>query len=186
MPSLPSCSVLNSSGQISVCPTDQVLMPGLDARQVAATLVETVGSAPDHLVHWFSWHDGVRPDAGWEAAPLGAQILSLQHCLVQLERQLTVNADQTPYSGMFRWDPRVLPRTPDTGGGSFALDTVSGRLLYIHWEDSDDSEVSEDLAAAAKVWLEVLQCGVHRWQDRRWHYEYTDIPLQFRVTRLVG
>lgn len=114
-------------------PGEDILLPGLDPWQVADILTRTVGAAPDALVHWFSWHDGSPPGRGWDAAPIGAPILPLAHCLREREVQLTVARDEPSYPGTLLWDPEWLPLSPDTGGGSYAVDTSDGGLIYVSW-----------------------------------------------------
>jgi hypothetical protein len=170
-------------------PVEEILLPGLALTQVVDTLTSTFGAVHDDVPEWFAWHDGSPPRLEVDAAPIGAPILPLALCLRERETQMAVSRDVPVYSpGMPRWDAHWLPLTPDTGGGSYVVDTTTGQVLDVSWWSGEDlgRVVAEDLASAVQVWLEVLRGGYYQWADGRWQYNFTAVPRHFRGTGLVG
>jgi cell wall assembly regulator SMI1 len=170
-------------------PVEENLSPGLELDRVVDALTSTFGAVNDDVPQWFVWHDGSPPRLDVLAAPIGWPILPLALCLRQREQQMAVSRelpDSNPE--MSRWDARWLPLTPDTGGGSYVVDTASGQVLDVSWWSGEDlgRVVAEDLASAVRVWLEALRGGHYQWVDGQWEYDYAAVPQYLRATGLVG
>ena len=170
-------------------PVEEILLPGLELDQVVDTLTRTFGTVHDDVPQWFAWHDGSPPRLGVDAAQIGWPILPLALCLRERETQMAVDREILLYTPqMHRWDARWLPLTPDTGGGSYVVDTATGQVLDVSWWSGGDLDrvVAEDLSSAVQVWLEVLRGGYYQWSDGRWQYDFAAVPPHFRGTGLVG
>jgi hypothetical protein len=171
-------------------PVEEILLPGLELDPVVDTLTRTFGTVHDDVPQWFAWHDGSPPNLAVDAAPIGWPILPLALCLRERETQMAVSRDEVPddYPDAYRWDAGWLPLTPDSGGGSFVVDTATGQVLYVSWWSGGDRGrvVADDLASAVQVWLEALRGGYYQWADGRWQYDFTAVPRHLRGTGLVG
>jgi cell wall assembly regulator SMI1 len=171
-------------------PVEEALSPGLELEHVVDTLTSTFGTVNEELPQWFVWHDGSPPGLNVDAAPIGAPILPLALCLRERETQMAVSRNEVPdhYPDIYRWDAHWLPLTPDSGGGSYVVDTATGQVLDVSWWSGEDlgRVVAEDMASAVQVWLEVLRGGYYQWADGRWQYDYTAVPQHLRATGLVG
>jgi len=163
-------------------PTERVLAPGLDAAQVRGALMSELGTAPDDLVTWFTWHNGTTAQ-GWEAAPLPHQLHTLEHCVQNRQEQISIKVSP-PMTG---WDLAWLPLTDEPVSSLYAFHTRTGQLLLVDWWSAEFVfPAAADLATAVRFWTRVLQGGYYRWVDGAWEYDFASLPLEIRSSSLTG
>lgn len=165
-------------------PLWQVLARGSSESEVRELLRNRMGRERDDLVSWFTWQGGSL-DSGWEAAPLGLQLLSIRDALAGRDDQIEV-AIAYPTAGR-AWEPRWLPLTDDPTTALYAVDTESGQVLFIDWWAVPFARVvAPSILAAIRYWVDILRQDYYRWVDGRWECDFRALPFAIRSSGLVN
>jgi hypothetical protein len=169
-------------------PVDDLLRPGRDRSEIVDLLAAEFGTAPPELVDWFNWHDG--PGEQWwkTPAPLPGMLISLE--VARRQRADTLDAQEfspDPDYPVPQWHRTWLPLLDYGVGAKTAYDVSNAALLLVdYWDPEFTTTVASRFTDAVGVWLRALDTGLYEWRDGDWHYDFAALPLDLRMTGLVG
>lgn len=142
---------------------DRLVQPGLPAADVRRALLESCGHAPEELVIWFCWQNGVRdpsaPDVPERGALIGAWVpWSLEGAIdysTKLQDWLA-SAGGWPRS----WLPIVRQHDRRLTAES-ASDPVRAPIIRTGLHGEPDRKVADSLEQLVAAWLRLLDSGVY-------------------------
>lgn len=183
------------------------LAPGQSPEETRRLLEQAKLAPVAELLDWFSWHNGpIDDDVGDKRVwlePSGFEILRLERCLAGREHLLSLSrevaeADREefgdsdpeaqpsyyfeptwlPIGGVSRCDLVADTRTP--GGGC--------SILCVDWEDGGfRTPRAGSIAEMVELWIHVLQTYYKpRTDGEGWSFEFTELPVELRVSGLLG
>jgi hypothetical protein len=165
-------------------PVASVLRPGTEPDRVHQLLGPSLGSVPEPLVEWFTWHDGA--DSSWSAAPTGTEFLSVDLALANRGVNMSLPTHSGMGDEMPTWQSTWLPLLGGANGSFLAFDADTEKVRLVDYWDAEFARIAApDLLTAVTFWCELLEAGHFAWSDAGWTCQYLDLPLSARTSNLL-
>ena len=166
-----------------------LLLPGVDGGEVRRSLQKAGRDAPDEIVVWFEWHNGVRPDAD------GDYVHVLPRFDLWSLRTVVETEPDLPYGKEdWEWDPDWVQLAGDHNGLIYkgkrdpALPALIRAMDPIATAAHNAQQQAVSLCTPVTWWIDELRKGWIRWDSSLNHWDksrWAEIPLERRLTSLV-
>jgi len=178
-------------------PVDAGLMPGLRPEFVRAMIRDEIAlTAPDELVVWFSWRNGIRfapPTRVTQVLPF-IWSASLEQCIAKYKYWVEAKQSQPALgeSGLWAWAESWLPleRQAHTYHISCREDPSIPPLVkrsderYPVGKDDGHYQV-RSLCTLVAWWIEAIDCGATQWIEHRQEW-LSDVKILPSVQLATG
>jgi hypothetical protein len=172
-------------------PVREYLRPGLERREVVLGLAELGLSAPEELIAWFGWQDGLREKKPGEVYP---EILQTMFPC-SLESALKRYNDTRPGEGdppIWCWAPEWLMLEDGAYGFAVSCEDAPTHAPVVRFVDEANwihgpqtKWGARSLSTLVVFWIEMLRNGASQWADNHWVWDVSALSQLQRDSGLA-
>jgi hypothetical protein len=179
-------------------PLDRWLAAGIGADEVSGRLAEVGLAAPDELLVWFGWHNGLAPahDGEFPQRALPNFVPASIELAVGLYRDMVLNFEAPPRvprhhfmfgagEGWLRIVDDLRGCAVDCSGGTPSARPPRIRSADDQFDEDDPNKLGQAVSLCTYVtwWLESLHTGAISWNlaEQRWDIDFADMPATQRA-----
>jgi hypothetical protein len=166
-------------------PVVDLLAPGLEREDVRETLSSQFGAAPEELVTWFCWHNGIVP-----GEHLALHTVLISGTPMSLAQALRIASRRRQEEPSRTWWPRGwLPLIDHIGSWCELVaqcdDVRFASLFSYRYGQPPEAPFAPSLARMVDAWHTFLDLG-YRWDPARGHHDVDGSKISKELARQAG